>query len=108
MKSWILAVVMVILLAPSLVSAQAHRGECRKITRQIAHFNDVAGTARSRGDGRWLGATNDHIRRLSMRRSRLCPGSYSPPPEYQWMADFQRVAKVAGQAALRYFTFGWY
>ena len=49
-----------------------HR-DCRRLTRQIAHYADVADMARARDNEVWEEHTIDHIGRLSERRAKLCP-----------------------------------
>jgi hypothetical protein len=73
------------------------RGECRRLTRQIAHFADVADRARERENERWEERTIQHIARLSERRAELCP-EYRPKPAGEQLAKMLRdAAKIAAK-----------
>ncbi len=86
----------------------SNKAECRRITRQLDHFVNVAEMADSRGDHLWLASTLGHMDRLKERRVRLCP-EYEEP---NWAAIYAKaiadLAKKAGKAALTYMTFGAY
>ena len=101
----------VLLLAgPALAEAEnmSNKAKCRRITRQVAHFVEVAEMADSRGDQLWLGSTLDHIQRLKERRARLCPWYEEPNWAEIYARQFAELAKKAGRAALTFFTFGAY
>jgi hypothetical protein len=82
--------------------AGAESAECRRITRQIAHFETVADRAEDRGDEAWERATEDHIARLAARRAEICP-EYA---EESGLAAMGRLLRSAGKAAAKYLTFG--
>ena len=94
--------------APTAFATPSNKAECRRITRQLTHFVDVAEMADSRGDHMWLASTLDHMDRLKERRVRLCP-EYEEP---NWAAIYAKairdLAVKAGKAALTYMTFGAY
>jgi hypothetical protein len=76
--------------------------ECQRLTRQIAHFADVADLARERHNELWENATLDHISRLSERRWELCP-------EYHGMSygeQLRQLLKLAAKIALKLYTMG--
>jgi hypothetical protein len=76
--------------------------ECQRLTRQIAHFADVADLARERGNEPWENATLDHIARLSERRYEMCP-------EYHGMSygeQLRQLLKLAAKIALKLYTMG--
>ena len=86
---------------PGLVSK--HNGECKRITRQIAHYAEVADMAKERGNERWHEGTLDQIGRLSERRSQLCPTLYAQKPIGQELA---KILKGAAKIAMKLFTMG--
>ena len=94
--------------APALAVQSNKAAECRRITRQISHYRDVAEMAADRRDRLWYVSTTNHIDRLADRRVALCP-EYAEPNYAliyaKWMAE---VVKKAGQAFLKYMTFGAY
>lgn len=102
------------LLTAAPVQAQQsgrYHGQCRKLTKQISHFQDVAGMAIDRNDMMWLASTAAHIERLRDRRSRLCP-QYDRMVERIRTEEFWRdtyALTIAGaKAAMSYFTMGAY
>ena len=86
---------------PSMVGK--HNGECKRITRQISHYADVADMARDRGDDKWEQGTLDEIGRLSERRAQLCPTLYAQKPIGQELA---KILKGAAKIAAKLFTMG--
>jgi len=80
-----------------------HNGECKRITRQIAHYAEVADMAKDRGDANWEEGTLDHIARLSERRAQLCPTLYAQKPIGQELA---KILKGAAKIAMKLFTMG--
>ena len=87
-------------------AAALHTGECRKLTRQIDHFKDVAEMAADRGDALWLESTLAHVERLSTRRVGLCPEFAKPNYAAiyaRWAAD---ILKKAGRAFITFMTWG--
>ena len=91
--------------------AGRYHGQCRKLTKQISRYQDVADMARARDNEMWLASTAAHIERLRDRRSRLCP-QYDAFLEQVRTEEFWRqtyALTIAGaKAAARYFTFGMY
>lgn len=80
----------------------AYAGECRRMTRQIAHYAQVVDLARERDNELWEEATLQHIGRLTARRQHLCP-------EYADTAAGEQLVKLlrlAGKVALKMFTMG--
>ena len=54
-------------------TAEVHYQDCRRITRQISHFEDVEQMAQDRRNYLWEEDTRRHITRLEVKRARLCP-----------------------------------
>jgi hypothetical protein len=80
-----------------------HNGECKRITRQIQHYAEVADRAKERGDEHWEQGTLDHIADLSTRRAQLCPTLYAQKPIGQELA---KILKGAAKIAMKLFTMG--
>ena len=80
----------------------AYRGECRRMTRQIAHYANVVDLARERGNERWEEATLQHIGRLTERRQYLCP-KYADNKAGE---ELIKLLRLAGKVALKMFTMG--
>ncbi|MGH0036700.1 MAG: hypothetical protein ACQGVK_16880 [Myxococcota bacterium] len=101
-----------LLLVPaSAAVAEEHYRECKKITRQMTHYEGVVEMARERDNALWENATLDHIQRLADRRRRLCPEMVTELEKSKArkvMEDSAEVLKSAGKVALRVFTFGAY
>jgi hypothetical protein len=95
-----------LLLAAPAVAVPSNQAECRRITRQIDHFRDVAEMAAERADEPWFDGTVDHIRRLGERRVRLCP-EYDEPNYAAIYAQWAKwMLKRAAEAFITYATFG--
>lgn len=75
--------------------------ECRRIARQMVHYAQVQDMAKDRGNALWAASTARHLDQLEARWDAGCDLT-----DEAWAAVFQRALKSAGQAALRYFTFG--
>jgi hypothetical protein len=91
----------VISVPPSMVGS--HNGECKRITRQIQHYAEVADRAKERGDPNWEQGTLDHIATLSTRRAQLCPTLYAQKPIGE---ELRKILKGAAQIAMKLFTMG--
>jgi len=106
----IAVVVAVLVPAGAAVAGEEYR-ECRRITRQISHYEDVVDLARERDNELWEKATIDHMQRLADRRRRLCPEMVAETEKSQArkiMDDSAEFLKAAGKIALQVFTFGAY
>jgi hypothetical protein len=84
-----------------------YTSQCKRLTRQIGHYESVAQTAKARGDRLWFNGTVAHMQRLADRRARLCP---EERPNYVLMMTkwFGKTAKAAGRSFVKYLTFGAY
>ena len=82
-------------LAADAQGARVSRGECTKMTRQIAHYATVVDRARDRGADQWEEQTLRHIGRLSERRARLCPEYRERPAGEQLLAMLKTAARIA-------------
>ncbi len=93
-------------------TAEVHYKDCRRITRQIDHFEDVEQMAKARGNELWEADTRRHITRLEVKRARLCPQYAAELEQRSFMKkaayETGRFFKAAGKVAARVFTFGAY
>ena len=103
-----LAAFLAALLAGPALAVPSNKAECRRMTRQIEHFEDVAGMAAQRGDEMWWDGTVQHIKQLAERRLRLCP-EYAEPNYAKIYAEWAMwMARRAADAFITYTTFGAY
>ncbi len=95
------------LLVAGSAGAVGNVSQCRRLTRQIDHFETVAEMAKERGDRLWFDGTVSHLQRLSVRQQRMCP---EEKPNYVLMMTkwFGKTARAAGRTAIKYLTFGAY
>lgn len=120
-RLWLVGTLIGVLLAAPMALADGerrlasesgrYRGECRRLTKQITHFEEtVLPMAIDRGNRGWEQATNDQIERLWHRRADLCPEYGAQRTFMQKAADqsrrFNKFMATAGRAALAFFTGG--
>ena len=110
MRAMVAALVAGLVLAPGAAWAARNTGECRRITRQIDHFEDVGRMAEERGDQLWEDSTRRHIGRIEVRRPGLCPEFAKQLRSRSRAARAARQTKeflkMAAKVAMRFFTFG--
>jgi len=80
-------------------NGQMHVGECKRIAKQIIHFENVKAMAEERNDGMWTAGTQAHIAQLEGQWNQFCYNGVD-----QWQVAFNKLVKVAAEAAIRYFT----
>jgi hypothetical protein len=90
------------LLVAAPVVAAPYRGECKRLTRQIARYERDARWADQRDDALWEDASKDRVAQLAERRADLCP-QYRRRNPLAKAADF--IASAA-KAAAPYFIPG--
>ncbi len=88
-----------------------YRGQCRRLTLQIDHFeNTILPLAIDRGNRSWEAATNAQIERLWHRRADLCPKYGAERTMLAKAKDqarrFNKFLAAAGRAAATYFSGG--
>jgi len=108
--TWTLAGV-AIASSPEAGAKGNYRGECRRLTKQINHFEGtILPMAIDRGNRGWENATNAQIERLWHRRADLCPKYGAQRTMLAKAADdarkFKKLLAAAGRAAATYFTGG--
>lgn len=82
-------------------NGDVHVAECKRIAKQLIHFENVKAMAEERDDAKWAAATQDHIAQLEGRWNDRCYDGVD-----QWQVAFNRLVKVAAEVAIRYFTWG--
>jgi hypothetical protein len=85
------------------VTASAGTVECRRLTRKIEHFSFMVERAHDLDNEMWEERTQQHLDLLIARRAARCP-EYAEDDSA--MRALAALLKLAGQAALTYFTFG--
>jgi hypothetical protein len=100
-----LGVVLAVLLiaAPLLAVNKPHRGECRRLTRQIARYERDVRFADRRDNELWEDASKNRVNQLATRRADLCPQYRRRNPLAQ-AADY---IAAAAKAAAPYFIPGY-
>jgi hypothetical protein len=81
---------------------RAHRGECVRLTKQIARYERDAGWADERGNELWALSSKERVYRLAAERQQLCPSKKGPSAE-ELLA---KAAVVAARLALAAYTQG--
>ena len=75
---------------------------CARQARQIAHYSAMAERARERGNELWETRMEAQVERLENRARSRCPELFSDDAS----AAFVNLLRLAGQAAITYFTLG--
>jgi hypothetical protein len=88
--------------APVLAANTGYRGECKRMTRQMARYERDAKWAQQRGDAMWRDASKDRVKQLSDRRDELCPHLKKKNP----LAQVADLVAAAAKAAAPYFIPG--
>jgi len=81
---------------------RAHRGECLRLTKQIARYERDATWAEERENELWELASRERVYRLAAERQRLCPSKQGPTTE-ELLA---KAAVVAARLAAAAYTHG--
>ena len=89
--------------APLLAANAPHRGECKRLSRQIARYERDGRMADQRDDALWEDASEQRVAQLTERRADLCPQYRKRNPLAQ-AADF---IAAAAKAAAPYFIPGY-
>jgi hypothetical protein len=91
------------LIAPLGAQAVGGRVECDRLRRQISHFQRMTDRAEELGEPLWTQRMGEHLARLKGRQADRCPHDV---PDDTTARAFMQLLRVAGEAALTYFTFG--
>ena len=105
MKKWLaIAALAAGLLAPLGANAAAGPAECARLRRQIDHFQRMADRAEALKSDLWTDRLGNHLGMLRGRQLNRCPQDV--PRDDSTAKAFMQLLRVAGEAALTYFTFG--
>jgi hypothetical protein len=118
MRQLVLVLIAVLMLLPANVFAggkptyRGNRGECRRMTKQINHYeNVVLKRARDRGDAMWEASMEEHLSRLKNRRADRCPDYREQRKVLSALAkqaaQMRALMAAAAKGAAKYFTGGW-
>jgi hypothetical protein len=80
--------------------------ECARLHKQIAHFENMVERAEERGNQLWIDGMQQHVDRLRDEQRQICPDDAADSAAREAWRAFANLLKVAGQAALTFFTFG--
>jgi hypothetical protein len=104
-KKWLAsAAAAAVLIAP--LSASAGTGtvnECRWLRKQITHYSRMHEQAKELDHEIWIQRFGDHLNGLKKRQIDRCPQDVPPDTTARALMN---LLKIAGQAALTYFTMG--
>ena len=92
------------LLAPLGANAAAGPAECARLRRQIDHFQWMENRAKTLNSELWTDRLEDHLALLRGHQLDRCPQDV--PHDDSTAQAFMQLLRVAGAAALTYFTFG--
>ena len=92
--------------APELSRPPGSPAQCARLHKQIAHFEDMVERAEERGNDVWIEGMQQHVDQLRDEQRSLCPDDAADSAAKEAFLAFMNLLKVAGQAALTYFTFG--
>ena len=104
MTKWLAgAAIAAVLLAP--LGAQAGGpAECARLRRQIDHFQGMSDRAEALGNEMWIERMGQQVALLRGRQADRCPQDV--PTDDSTARAFMQLLRIAGSAALTYFTFG--
>ena len=91
---------------PELPRGPGSPAECARLNKQIHHFEDMAERADNLGNAMWTERMEQQVELLKDRQEVRCPRDHEDASAKEALIAFMRLLKVAGQAALSYFTFG--
>jgi hypothetical protein len=103
MRFTIFAFALAAILLPQSASA-TNPAQCQRLDRQIMHHQTMAERADELGKDDWAEKTQRHVNLLmTTRRDAGCP---EPVKDSGMAKAFTQILRLAGSAAITYFTFG--
>ena len=88
----------------ALPTGPAGPAECARLRRQIDHFQWMENRAKTLNSELWTDRLEDHLALLRGHQLDRCPQDV--PHDDSTAQAFMQLLRVAGAAALTYFTFG--
>ena len=80
--------------------------ECARLDKQIHYYEDMVDRAKALDNELWVGRMQQHVDLLKQHQEVRCPRDADDAAAKAALMAFMKLVKVAGQAALSYFTFG--
>lgn len=80
--------------------------ECARRHKQIAHFESQLERAEALDNALWEDRLSQHVDYLKAMQAQRCPDDVDDEGAKAAAAAFAQMLKLAGKAALTYFTFG--
>lgn len=103
MRFVVAAVALAAVLLPQSALA-TNPAQCQRLNRQIAHYQGMAARADDLGRDDWADKTQYHVNLLMATRREA--GCAVPVQDSAMSKAFVQILKLAGSAAVSYFTFG--
>ena len=94
------------LAAAELPRRQGSPAECARLHKQIAYFDGMVERAEALDNDLWAERTQQHVDLLRDHQRERCPDDAEDSAAKAALLAFMNLLKVAGKAALTYFTFG--
>ncbi len=104
MTKWLAVAVLAAGLLAPLGAQAAGPAECNRLRRQIAHFQGMTDRAEALENEMWTERMGQHLAQLKGRQADRCP--HDVPTDDSTARAFMQLLRIAGSAALTYFTFG--
>jgi hypothetical protein len=92
--------------APEIARGPGSPAECARLDKQIHHFEDMVDRAEALDNQMWTERTQQHVDLLKERQKVRCPRDAEDASAKAALLAFLNMLKLAGKAALSYFTFG--
>ena len=92
--------------APQIARGPGSPAECARLEKQIQHFEGMVERAEALDNDMWAERTQQHVDLLKERQKVRCPRDAEDASAKAAMLAFLNMLKLAGKAALSYFTFG--
>jgi hypothetical protein len=103
-RKWLAVAALAAGLFAPLAAQAAGPAECSRLRRQIDHFQGMTDRAEKLGQPMWTERMSQHLARLKGRQKDRCP--HDVPTDDSTAKALLQLLRVAGDAALTYFTFG--
>lgn len=104
MTKWLAGAAFAAVLLAPLGAQAAGPAECARLRRQIDHFQGMTDRAEALESEMWTQRMGEHVAQLRERQAERCPQDV--PTDDSTARAFMQLLRLAGSAALTYFTFG--
>ena len=104
MRKWLASAALAAGLLAPLAATAAGPAECARLRRQIDHFERMNARAVALDSDVWTQRMGNHLGLLKTRQVNRCPQDV--PRDDTTAKAFMQLLRIAGSAALTYFTFG--